>query len=79
MKYLSLIWAQLFRSKTRTLLTLLSVVDRFLRMLDSLGLMFISSLGEGHAPRDRGDYERQHGAGDHCSPQHRIVHGTLPL
>ena len=30
MKYFSLIWSALFRSKTRTLLTLLSVVAAFL-------------------------------------------------
>ena len=30
MKYLHLIWAALFRSKTRTLLTLLSVIAAFL-------------------------------------------------
>ena len=30
MKYFSLIWAQLFRSRTRTLFTLLSVVTAFL-------------------------------------------------
>ncbi|GAB3316717.1 ABC transporter permease [Luteimonas notoginsengisoli] len=42
MKYLSLIWAQLFRSKTRTLLTLLSVVAAFLLfgMLDSVRVAF---------------------------------------
>jgi putative ABC transport system permease protein len=44
MKYLSLIWAQLFRSKTRTLLTLLSVVTAFLLfgMLDSVRVAFNS-------------------------------------
>ena len=44
MKYLSLIWAQLFRSKTRTLLTLLSVVAAFLLfgMLDSVRVAFNS-------------------------------------
>ena len=42
MKYLSLVWAQLFRSKTRTLLTLLSVVVAFLLfgMLDSVRVAF---------------------------------------
>ena len=42
MKYFSLIWAQLFRSKTRTLLTLLSVVTAFLLfgMLDSVRVAF---------------------------------------
>lgn len=44
MKYFSLIWAQLFRSKTRTLLTLLSVVAAFLLfgMLDSVRVAFSS-------------------------------------
>lgn len=44
MKYLSLIWAQLFRSKTRTLLTLLSVIAAFLLfgMLDSVRVAFNS-------------------------------------
>lgn len=44
MKYLSLILAQLFRSKTRTLLTLLSVVAAFLLfgMLDSVRVAFNS-------------------------------------
>jgi putative ABC transport system permease protein len=44
MKYLSLIWAALFRSKTRTLLTLLSVVAAFLLfgMLDSVRVAFNS-------------------------------------
>ena len=44
MKYLSLVWAQLFRSKTRTLLTLLSVVAAFLLfgMLDSVRVAFNS-------------------------------------
>ncbi|MGY0797485.1 ABC transporter permease [Lysobacter sp. A286] len=44
MKYLSLIWAQLFRSKTRTLLTLLSVVAAFMLfgMLDSVRVAFNS-------------------------------------
>src|SRR5574339_906730 len=45
MKYLSLVWAQLFRSKTRTLLTMLSVVTAFLLfgMLDSVRVAFNSS------------------------------------
>ncbi|MFC7301915.1 ABC transporter permease [Cognatiluteimonas weifangensis] len=44
MKYLPLIWAALFRSKTRTLLTLLSVVAAFLLfgMLDSVRVAFNS-------------------------------------
>ena len=44
MKYLSLVWAQLFRSRTRTLLTLLSVVTAFLLfgMLDSVRVAFNS-------------------------------------
>jgi len=44
MKYFSLIWAQLFRSRTRTLLTLLSVVAAFLLfgMLDSVRVAFSS-------------------------------------
>ena len=44
MKYLHLIWASLFRSKTRTLLTLLSVVAAFLLfgMLDSVRVAFTS-------------------------------------
>ncbi|KAF1686730.1 hypothetical protein B1992_07455 [Pseudoxanthomonas broegbernensis] len=44
MKYFSLVWAQLFRSKTRTLLTLLSVVTAFLLfgMLDSVRVAFNS-------------------------------------
>ena len=42
MKYLSLVWAQLFRSRTRTLFTLLSVVTAFLLfgMLDSVRVAF---------------------------------------
>ena len=45
MKYLSLVWAQLFRSKTRTLLTLLSVVAAFMLfgLLDSVRVAFNSS------------------------------------
>jgi putative ABC transport system permease protein len=45
MKYLPLIWAALFRSKTRTCLTLLSVVTAFLLfgMLDSVRVAFNSS------------------------------------
>ena len=44
MKYLHLIWASLFRSKTRTALTLLSVVAAFLLfgMLDSVRVAFTS-------------------------------------
>jgi putative ABC transport system permease protein len=44
MKYLHLIWAALFRSKTRTVLTLLSVVAAFLLygMLDSVRVAFAS-------------------------------------
>jgi putative ABC transport system permease protein len=44
-KYLHLIWAALFRSKTRTFLTLLSVVTAFLLfgMLDSVRVAFNSS------------------------------------
>lgn len=44
MKYLPLIWAQLSRSKTRTLLTLLSVATAFLLfgMLDSVRVAFDS-------------------------------------
>ena len=42
MKYLSLVWASLFRSRTRTLLTLLSVIAAFLLfgMLDSVRVAF---------------------------------------
>ena len=49
MKYLHLIWASLFRSKTRTLLTLLSVVTAFLLfgMLDSVRVAFNSSAQRG--------------------------------
>ncbi|WP_312738068.1 ABC transporter permease [Stenotrophomonas sp.] len=44
MKYFSLVWAQLFRSRTRTMLTLLSVVAAFLLfgMLDSVRVAFNS-------------------------------------
>lgn len=44
MKYFSLVWAQLFRSKTRTALTLLSVVAAFLLfgLLDSVRVAFSS-------------------------------------
>jgi len=44
MKYLHLIWAALFRSKTRTFLTLLSVVTAFFLfgMLDSVRVAFNS-------------------------------------
>lgn len=45
MKYLHLVWASLFRSRTRTCLTLLSVVTAFLLfgMLDSVRVAFNSS------------------------------------
>src|SRR5688572_469606 len=45
MKYLHLVWAALFRSKTRTFLTLLSVITAFLLfgMLDSVRVAFNSS------------------------------------
>lgn len=45
MKYFSLIWAQLFRSRTRTLFTLLSIVTAFLLfgMLDSVRVAFATS------------------------------------
>ena len=45
MKYLHLIWAALFRSKTRTFLTLLSVITAFLLfgMLDSVRVAFNTS------------------------------------
>ena len=45
MKYLHLIWAALFRSKTRTFLTLLSVITAFLLfgMLDSVRMAFNAS------------------------------------
>jgi len=44
MKYLSLVWAQLFRSRTRTLLTLFSIIVAFLLfgMLDSVRVAFNS-------------------------------------
>ncbi len=44
MKYFSLVWAQLFRSRTRTLLTLFSVIAAFLLfgMLDSVRVAFNS-------------------------------------
>ena len=53
MKYLSLVWAALFRSKTRTLLTLLSVVAAFLLfgMLDSVRVAFNSGSGVDGANR----------------------------
>lgn len=53
MKYLHLIWASLLRSKTRTLLTLLSVVTAFLLfgMLDSVRIAFNS--GSNVAGADR--------------------------
>ena len=42
MKFFHLIWAQLFRSRTRTALTLLSVVTAFLLfgLLDSVRVAF---------------------------------------
>ena len=45
MKYLHLVWAALFRSKTRTLLTFLSIVTAFLLfgMLDSVRVAFSAS------------------------------------
>jgi putative ABC transport system permease protein len=45
MKYLHLVWAALFRSRTRTFLTLLSVITAFLLfgMLDSVRVAFNSS------------------------------------
>ena len=44
MKYFSLIWSALFRSKTRTFLTLLSVIAAFLLfgLLDSVRVAFNS-------------------------------------
>ena len=53
MKYFSLIWSALFRSKTRTALTLLSVVAAFLLfgLLDSVRVAFTS--GGGVAGADR--------------------------
>ena len=44
MKYFSLVWSALFRSKTRTLLTLLSVTAAFLLfgLLDSVRVAFNS-------------------------------------
>ena len=53
MKYFSLVWAALFRSKTRTLLTLLSVVAAFLLfgMLDSVRVAFNSGGGVDGANR----------------------------
>ena len=56
MKYLHLIWAALFRSKTRTFLTLFSVITAFFLfgMLDSVRVAFNSG-GErdGRQPHDR--------------------------
>lgn len=53
MKYLHLIWAALFRSVTRTLLTLLSVVAAFLLfgMLDSVRVAFTATSGVDGADR----------------------------
>jgi hypothetical protein len=47
MKYLHLIWAAMFRSKTRTLLTLLSVIAAFLLfgLLDSVRVAFNAGSG----------------------------------
>ena len=54
MKYLHLIWAALFRSKTRTLLTLFSVIAAFLLfgMLDSVRVAFTTG-GSSVAGADR--------------------------
>ncbi|MEZ5465402.1 MAG: FtsX-like permease family protein [Lysobacteraceae bacterium] len=54
MKYLHLIWAALFRSKTRTLLTLFSVIAAFLLfgMLDSVRVAFTAG-GNSVAGADR--------------------------
>ena len=54
MKYLHLVWSALMRSRTRTLLTLLSVVTAFLLlgMLDSVRVAFANS-GQGLAGADR--------------------------
>ena len=54
MKYLHLIWAALFRSKTRTLLTLFSVIAAFLLfgMLDSVRVAFTAG-GSSVAGADR--------------------------
>jgi putative ABC transport system permease protein len=53
MKYMHLIWAALFRSKTRTLLTLLSVIAAFLLfgMLDSVRVAFTTTSGVAGADR----------------------------
>ena len=53
MKYFSLIWSALFRSKTRTFLTLLSVIAAFLLfgLLDSVRVAFNS--GSSVAGADR--------------------------
>jgi putative ABC transport system permease protein len=53
MKYMHLIWAALFRSKTRTFLTLLSVVAAFLLfgMLDSVRVAFTTTSGVSGADR----------------------------
>lgn len=53
MKYVSLIWASLFRKKTRTMLTLLSIVVAFLLfgMLQTVGQAF--SAGADQADADR--------------------------
>jgi putative ABC transport system permease protein len=53
MKYLHLIWAAMFRSMTRTLLTLLSVIAAFLLfgMLDSVRVAFTTTSGVAGADR----------------------------
>ena len=70
MKYFSLIWSALFRSKTRTLLTLLSVVAAFLLfgLLDSVRVAFNSGGSVAGADRlvNRGDPLLERG----LAPQH---------
>src|SRR4051812_44218425 len=53
MKYLHLIWAALFRSPTRTLLTMLSVIAAFLLfgLLDSVRVAFNATSGVNGADR----------------------------
>ncbi len=53
MKYFSLVWAALFRSRTRTLLTLMSVITAFLLfgLLDSVRVAFTSGGGVDGANR----------------------------
>ena len=55
MKYFPLIWAQLFRSRTRTLLTLLSVITAFMLfgMLDAVRVAFNQLSGKPAAPKLR--------------------------